>query len=540
MSNSQLLDSLRLDTGLLDTRLLDTLRSETEAARQRVYRADQATPCEAVSLPDGRNLWLKREDTSRVHSYKWRGAFNKLAWLVEKGFQGSVVAASAGNHAQGVALAAKTLQVRAVIFMPRTTPLLKQEAVRRLGGDWVEVRLVGDRYDQAAAAAREFLTANPGEYLHPFDDLQVIAGQATMAWEIADDIAPDLVLLEIGGGGMAAGVAAVVRQRFPLAKIVGVEVVGQNCMQQSIKAGRPVTLSQVTRFCDGTAVATPGQLTFQLCQELLDDVWLVDERQVCTAIEWLWNERRVVVEPSAGIGVAAALGTDTDVGFRDETIRAAYSQLGLNRDAKVLTVLSGANVDFLTFPLIARKGRLSPKQRRYYCFEIPERSGTLIGLLDQFLSDINIIDFQYGKTDAKRAFPVIGVEAFPDELDQLEVKLSRSPLHFHLVTNATSVEYRVVPFQPSLATWPVFGTVEFPDRPGALSEFMRQIVGQTNVCYFNYTETGQSIEQALMGFEFSDPEQRDKFLATVANLDISFQPIPSHTIAGLSEADLTA
>ncbi|MDP1563550.1 MAG: pyridoxal-phosphate dependent enzyme [Pirellulaceae bacterium] len=520
-----------------ETSLLPALWTEIEAAQQRVYRADQATRCEMVSLPDGRPLWLKREDTSRVHSYKWRGAFNKLACLVEQGFIGTVVAASAGNHAQGVALAAQTMQVPAVIYMPRTTPLLKQEAVRRLGQQWVEVRLIGDRYDQAAQAARQFVETHGGEYLHPFDDLQVIAGQATMATELDEQIAPDLVLLEIGGGGMAAGVASVIRRRFPSAKIVGVEVVGQDSMQQSLQAGRPVTLPQVTRFCDGTAVATPGQLTFALCRELLDDVWIVDERQVCTAIEWLWNESRVVVEPSAGIGVAAALATDRHTSFCDATMGGAYAALGLKPDARLLTVLSGANVDFLTLPVIARKGRLSPKERRYYCFEIPERSGTLIGLLDQFLSDINIIDFQYGKTDARRAFPVIGVEAFPAELLQLEAKLSRSPLHFHSVTNATAVEYRVVPFQPSLAHWPVFATVEFPDRPGALSEFMRQIVGLTNVCYFNYTETGQSIEQALMGFEFKDAAQRDTFLAAVAQLGVSFQPIPSQTIAGLSVAE---
>lgn len=514
--------------------LLHELHLETAAARERVYQADQATACEPVTLPDGRCLWLKREDTSRVHSYKWRGAFNKLAWLVQQGRPSSVVAASAGNHAQGVAWAARTLEVPAVIFMPRTTPLLKQEAVKRLGGPWVEVRLSGDRYDHAAAAAREYLAQGGGQYLHPFDDLQVIAGQATMAWEIPQSADPDLVLLEIGGGGMAAGVASVVRQRFPRAKIVGVEVLGQNSMQQSLQAGRPITLPQVTRFCDGTAVATPGQLTFQLCQQLLDDVWLVDERQVCTAIEWLWNERRVVVEPSAGIGVAAALATSTEEQWSDDRLTDAYAALGLDAEAQLLTVLSGANVDFLTFPVIARKGRLSPKQRRYYCFEIPERSGTLIGLLDQFLADINIIDFQYGKTDSRRAFPVIGVEAFPAELDQLEAKLSRTPLHYQPVTQATAVEYRVVPFQPSLARLPVFATVEFPDRPGALSEFMRQIVGMTNVCYFNYSETGQNIEQALMGFEFTDEAQRQGFLQKVAELGVCFQALPSETIAGLS------
>jgi len=511
----------------------DSLWAEIDRAAQRVYQVQPATPCQNVPLPDGRELWLKREDLSLVHSYKWRGAYNRLAALVESGFQGCVVAASAGNHAQGVALAAARLGVRAVIFMPRSTPLLKQQAVQRLGGSAVEVRLSGDHYDQAAAAAKQFLKRHSAQYLHPFDDPQVIAGQATIGLEIDAAIDPDLVLLEIGGGGMAAGVATVLRRRFPRARLVGVEVQGQASMQQSLAAGRRLTLDHVSRFCDGTAVSTPGRWTFALCRQLLDQVWVVDEAQVCSAIEWLWNECRVVVEPSAGIGVAAALATTGLEPFHDPGLAAAYRQLGLTPTSRLLTILSGANVDFLTLPLIARKGRLSPKLRRFYCFEIPERSGTLIGLLDQFLTEMNIIDFQYGKTDHIRAFPVIGVEAFPGELEHFEARLARTPLHYQLVRNTVPLEYRLVPFQPSLAEHPLFGTVEFPDRPGALSEFMRKIVGRTNLCYFNYTATGQNIGQALMGFEFADQQQQADFLEFLEQCDVGFQALPKHAIPGL-------
>ncbi len=513
--------------------LLANLWHEIPQAQARIYQLDAPTACQETQLPSGRTLWLKREDQSIVHSYKWRGAYNKMASLIEDGFKGEMVAASAGNHAQGVALSASRLGVNATIFMPRTTPLLKQHSVRKLGGHCVDVRLAGDNYDQAAAAAKEYLQQSDAKYLHPFDDLKVIAGQATIGMELDSEVAPDLVLLEIGGGGMASGVAAAIKQRFPTAKLIGVEAEGQNSMQQSIRSGKRMTLPKVNRFCDGTAVALPGELTFQLCSHLLGDVWVVDDHDVCTAIEWLWDEIRAVVEPSAGIGVAAALAADQSGVIDRPEIAAAFTALGLGKDATILTVLSGANVDFLTLPSIARKGRLSLQERRYYRFEIPERSGTLIGLLDQFLSDMNIIDFQYGKTKSDRAFPVIGIEGPKAELNEFEKRMELMPLHFKPVTDTITVEYRLVPFNLELASHPLFATIEFPDRPGALGEFMRQVVGQANVCYFNYTETRQSVGQALMGFEFQTLPQRKNFLDSVEAWNIGFREIETSSISGL-------
>lgn len=514
------------------TQLLDQLWQEIPAAQQRIYQLDRPSACRLTTLPSGRALWLKREDQSLVHSYKWRGAYNKIAWLIESGYRGSMVTASAGNHAQGVAASAARLGVQATIFMPRTTPMLKQQSVRRLGGPSVSVQLVGDTYDQAAAAAQVFMQENDACYLHPFDDLQVIAGQATIGMELDAANAPDVVLLEIGGGGMASGVAAAVARRFPAAKIVGVEAEGQNSMQRSIHAGNRCTLDAVNRFCDGTAVATPGELTYALCAQLLDDVWVVNDQQVCTAIEWIWDEIRALVEPSAGIGVAAALAADNSGVLRNDAIAAAFAKWNLPPNASCLTVLSGANVDFLTLPTIARKGRLSLQERRYYRFEIPERAGTLIGLLDQFLSDMNIIDFQYGKTRSDRAFPVIGIEAPSGELNHFEQRMASMPLHYQAVTESATVEYRLVPFSLELANLPVFATLEFPDRPGALSEFMRRIKGQTNVCYFNYSASGQNVGHALMGFEFESENQRQRFLDSAASPGIAFHPI-AHPFADL-------
>lgn len=499
---------------------IDDLMKEIADAAERVYQLDVPTPLDSIMLSSGHRLWLKREDRSQVRSYKWRGAYNKFAWLIERGYQGPFVAASAGNHAQGVALAASRLKQSVTLFMPRTTPMLKLQAVKKLGDDFIDVRLVGDYYDQAASAAKEFVVQHQGCYLHPFDDLQVVAGQATIGLEIDDQVQPDLVFLQIGGGGMAAGVSTVLRQRFPNARIIGVEAEGQHSMQRSRLAGTRVQLPYVTRFCDGTAVSIPGEINHLICHRQLDDIWLVSEQDICMAIEWLWNELRIIVEPSAAIGIAAVLAGESDLGFSNAMVKRQFESLKLGRQANILTILSGANVDFLTLSLIAKKGKLSPKQTRYYRFHIAERSGTLIGLLDQFMADINIIDFQYGKTDSEEAFPVIGVEADVEQLTQFESRLANLSIPYQIINDRITTDFRLIPFSPHLAQQPLFATIAFPDRPGALAEFMRAIVGKANVCYFNYSETGQDISPALMGFEFSSVQERDAFYAFLQSTEV--------------------
>ena len=502
--------------------LLQQLRLETKTAAKRVYQLDTVTPLDEVTLPGGCQLKLKREDSSKVHSYKWRGAFNKIASLYEDGFRGDLIAASAGNHAQGVALAAKKLQLKATIFMPVSTPVVKQQAVKKFGGDLVEIQLHGDKYDEAAVAAKAFAEQNDGQFIAPYDDLTVVAGQSTIGVEIVNQMttAPTHVFLPIGGGGMAAGVASILRTAFPDAKLIGVEASLQNSMGTSILAGKPTTLRAVDRFCDGTAVARPGQINFKICQSLLDDFVSVDNDQVCQAIQYLWNELRIIVEPSAALGVAAA------------------RKANLSDSDLALTVLSGSNVDFMTLPQIAKRGRDDVPDERFFCFEIGEEPGQLIGILDHFFSKMNIIDFQYGKVAEKIAYPVIGIEVPRSEREQLEKFLKDPSIPpYKEVTGAASIAFRVIPFRVDLLNNPFFAVIGFPNRPGALRDFMRVAGQYANVCYMNFVDSGQEVGQALMGFETPTPEEAKKFHQWLVESETLFEQIPMETIKHLSQSD---
>ncbi|MDG1874069.1 MAG: pyridoxal-phosphate dependent enzyme [Mariniblastus sp.] len=499
-----------------DSNLLMHLESETDLALQRVYQLEPATPMDSVELENGCALGLKREDLSQVHSYKWRGSFNKILSMHDSGFTGALVAASAGNHAQGVAITAKRLQLSATIFMPRSTPLLKQDSVRHFGGDFVDIRLHGDSFDQASTAARQYAAESGGILIPPYDDLQVIAGQSTIGVEIADELTepPTHVFLEIGGGGMAAGVASVIKRRFPNTKIIAVEAEHQNCMGVSIANQKLTKIENLDRFCDGTAVACPGKLPFRICKHLLDECLTVSNDQVCEAIQFLWQKKRTIVEPSAALGVAAAL------------------QYELEPSDRPLTVLSGSNVDFMMLPKIARRGQARRPERRYYAFELDERKGAMNALLDNFLSNMNIIDFQYGKVTDKHAYPVIGIEVPHADIAQMETFHQAPDVPKHLeVTGTAAADFRVIPFNVELLNHPFFAVIEFPNRPGALRDFMRFASQLANVCYMNYTDTGQTEGQALMGFEFDNIGRQSEFLEWLKG-STKFQAIPMAVVKG--------
>lgn len=499
---------------LSDRELLVRLSLETQAAR-RIYVVEGQTRCDSVTLESGTELLLKREDLSQVHSYKWRGSFNKIAALDEVGFTGDLICASAGNHAQGVAVAAARLKLKATIFMPLTTPLLKQQSVRDFGGEFVEIRLCGDSFDQASASAMEFAEETGGTIIPPYDDLQVIAGQSMIGIEICNKLQrePSHAFLEIGGGGMAAGVASVLRKRYPNIKLIGVEAAGQNSMGISVKAGSRQTLDEIDRFCDGTAVATPGELPFRLCSLLLDDFVTATNDEVCQAIQFLWQKRRIMVEPSAALGVAAAI---------------AY---GVKPTDYAITVLSGSNVDFMALPKIAKRGQPNRPEERFFCFEIGEQPGALIGLLDQFFANMNIIDFQYGKVANDVAKPVIGIEVPASDSYALEVFFQRADLPPHSeVTGDAATEFRVIPFRPDALSHPFFAVVTFSNRPGALRDFMRGVSQRANVCYMNYTSSGQTEGQALMGFEFADEAFQFTFINWLTEAGIRYTAIAAEEV----------
>jgi len=479
------------------------LRQETLFARGRVYRFGQATPLEKLTLTvPGPEIWVKREDLTAVKSYKWRGACNRLATLTEKEAARGVVTASAGNHAQGVALAAKTLGIRARVYMPRSTPRVKQSAVLLHGGEFVEIFLSGDSYDEAVAAAREDEQRTGAVYVHAYDDLKVMAGQGTLADEIVlSGHGPfDVAFLQIGGGGMAAGVSTWLKTYWPEIEIIGVEGTGQASMKAALEAGKPVALENVDLFCDGTAVRKAGELPFEICRETLDSIETVTNAEVSHAIRALWEGLRCVSEPSGAMGLAAVLKN------REKLI-----------GKKVLIVVSGSNIDFLQLGLIAQSQGASNQASRTLRVRIPERPGAMLELLDSCFHDLNVADFQYGKTDADEAWPAFTISADdPVLLESVSNKLDAAGFAWEDLTGAVDIAFRAIPLRSDLLRFPAFLRLDFYERKGALHDFLGQrIQGNANLCYFNYRQSGERIGRALIGLDFPSSYERDALLMTI-------------------------
>ncbi len=478
------------------------LRQEILFARERVYRFGRATPLERLVLPGdepGPEVWVKREDLSAVKSYKWRGACNRMAVLSAEERARGVVTASAGNHAQGVALAAKQLGVRARIHMPRSTPRVKQNAVRQLGGEFVEIIFSGDSYDEAVTAARADEAAHGTVYVHAYDDLLVMAGQGTLADEIVlSGHGPfDAVFLQIGGGGMASAVANWLGTYWPMMERIGVEGVGQASMKAALAAGKPVGLEQVDIFCDGTAVRKAGALPFEICRDALTGVETVTNAEVSTAIRVLWEALRCISEPSGAMGVAAVLKRRAELAGK-----------------RVLVVVTGANIDFLQLGLIAQTQGAAGGHARTVRVRISERAGSMLGLLDGCFAGLNITDFQYGKTDERDAWPVFTLAAEDAaRLAALPARLAEGGHEWEEVADAVDVAFRAIPLRGELVANPVFLRLDFYERAGALHDFLDKLVrDRADICYFNYRQSGERIGRALIGLDFATAESRAAFL----------------------------
>ncbi len=479
---------------------VDDLFQAILEARQRVYEIARPTPLHRLNGSD--KIFIKREDLSPIHAYKWRGAYNRMSLLSDKEMAEGVVCASAGNHAQGVALAAKALGTRAEIFMPRSTPLMKQEAVRRLGGDSVNVRLEGDSYDDASQAAHAFSEKEARTFIHPYDDLAVMAGQGTLADEVvmAGEGDFEIAYLQIGGGGMAAGVACWLKRYYPSIEIVGVEGVEQASMAASIAAGSPVALDYVDVFCDGTAVKKAGNLTSQFCRQLVDRFITVTNAEVCAAIELLWESQRLIPEPAGAMGLAGWLKEKDSV-----------------QDKQALAIICGSNMDFGQLPYIVRHAGIGSAHRKYYRFRIPERAGALLHLLETFLESVNIIEFQHGLSNPTEATPVIGIDAMPQQFSVLERQLKNLGIAFEDATGDEDVEFRIIHYDASLIQYPCFIKIEFPERAGALHDFLLSNCQDASIVYFNYSYTGERVGRALIGFDFQSENSRATFREGVFN-----------------------
>jgi len=491
--------------------MVNELFQEILKARQRVYEVGEATPLEQLSLPIDGEVFIKREDVSQVHSFKWRGAYNRMATLTEAERAKGVIAASAGNHAQGVAVAAQRLGIHATIYMPVSAPHMKQIAVAEHGGDAIEIVLEGDTYNEAAAAAKALAAASGQVFIHPYDDLLTIAGQGTLADEIVmSGKGPfDVAYLQIGGGGLAAGVACWLKEYYPDIKIVGVEGAGQNSMAAAVKAGEPVTLDYVDVFCDGTAINRAGDITYPLCRDLIDEFITVTNEEICAAIQVMWEARRRIPEPSGAMGLAGLLTQSDSLAGK-----------------KALCVLCGSNMDFGKLAWVVRHAGIGAHRRRYYRFEVSSEKGALVDLLSAVPDNVNIIEFQHGKTDETKSWPVIGFEAPAPKLEELVRDVTALGISFAEVTSEADVEFRIIRYDSQLFRMPIFIALEFPERAGALLDFMKTVREMASICYFNYVFTGEQVGRVLIGFEFESEDDRNAFREAIAKY-----PLAHHEVA---------
>lgn len=471
------------------------LREAIHQARARVYQVGDATPLEPMIIEGVANqIWVKREDLGPIKAYKWRGAYNAMACLDEEKLTGGVVAASAGNHAQGIALAARKLGTTARIYMPKPTPLVKRKAVMTHGGDCVSIELVGDSFSEAQAAALEDAERTGATFIPPYDSIDVMAGQGTLADEVftSGEGPFDRVYVAIGGGGMASAVATLLKSSWPEVKVIGVEGVDQASMKAAIEAGRPVPLDYVDVFCDGTAVTQVGELTYEICQSLLDEVVTVTNEEVSAAIKAHWDGLRVIPEPSGAMSLA---------GFLKQAGEGAVAQ-----DEKILTILCGANMDFAKLADVSRQAGIGLRSDRSWRFGIPEEKGSLAGLLSDLPAGVSIMDLQFGRTVREPQQPLLTLDVPASASAEFEKWIERNQEKAEDVTGHGATRFRVIPFTPSLFTAPLFVEVEFPERAGALLGFMKAVSPMCSLCYFNYTYTGERVGRALLGLDFESEE----------------------------------
>jgi threonine dehydratase len=387
------------------------LFTEIEQARIQLKEVANLTPlAENLNLSDEfqATILLKREDLQMVRSYKIRGAYNKIFSLTAEEKLREIVCASAGNHAQGVAYSCNLLKIKGKIYMPKTTPKQKIKQVQLFGKSFVEIVLIGDTFDDAYAKAIDDATTNNKPFIHPFDDLKVIAGQGTVGLEILEVFKKpiDYVFVPIGGGGLASGLSTVFKYLSPNTKIIGVEPEGAPSMKVSIANAKNTPLETIDKFVDGAAVKQVGNLTFEICQKNLDDIVLVPEGKVCTTILRLYNEEAIVVEPAGALTIAA-------LDFYKEDIK------GKN----VVCIVSGSNNDIERTAEIKERSLLYEGLKHYFMIQFPQRPGALKEFVNEILGpDDDITYFQFAKKNSREVGPVIVALELKNKNDIVNIK----------------------------------------------------------------------------------------------------------------------
>jgi threonine dehydratase len=473
----------------------------------QVYDVAVETPLDYapnLSARFGNTILIKREDMQPVFSFKLRGAYNKIVKLSPEKRKRGVICASAGNHAQGVALSAAKIGCRAVIVMPTTTPDIKIQAVRNRGG---EVVLAGDSYDEAYAHALELEKAEKLTFVHPFDDPEVIAGQGTIGMEILRQHAQpiDAVFCCVGGGGLISGVAAYIKRLRPETKIIGVEAVDSDAMTQSLQAGKRVRLKQVGLFADGAAVKYVGEETFRLCQEYVDEMVLVDTDAICAAIKDVFEDTRAVLEPAGAMALAGAK---------------AYAERHKLKGKTLVAIASGANMNFDRLRFVAERAEVGEQREAVFAVTLPEKPGSYRKFL-ALIGGRNITEFNYRYNDQKEAHIFVGIQvASRAESLKLVATLRKNDYPTLDLTDDEMakghIRHLVGGHSQGLANELVY-RFEFPERPGALMNFLTTMSADWNISLFHYRNHGSDYGRVLVGMQVPPGEMREfrEFLKTL-------------------------
>ncbi|MBL4854492.1 MAG: threonine ammonia-lyase, biosynthetic [Robiginitomaculum sp.] len=456
---------------------LKTIAKMTDTAK--VYPLAKRTDLHEV-LP---NIWLKREDQQDVFSFKIRGAANRISKLTAAEKTKGVVCASAGNHAQGVAKAAAQYNIKSTIFMPVTTPDIKTKAVTTLGGN---IRLVGDNYDAAYDAACAFADKTGAVFIHPFDNPDVIAGQGTVAKEILADMTPAAIYIGVGGGGLLAGMGAYMCVHSPNTKIIAVEPEGAATLKTSIDAGEPTTLDIVDGFADGVAVKCIGDTTFALAKQIKPEIILVSNGEICAAVKLIFEKTRTVVEPAGALALAGLL------------------KHGARPQGSCVAIVSGANVNFDRIGHIVERAELGAGEEILFAATLPETPGSFLKFC-QALGQHAVSEFNYRYADQNTANVLVGIKIKTPEQGQKVMDNIRDVgmMVTDLSRNHLAKEHlrHMVGGRSSARVSEQIYSFEFPERPGALRDFLIALDGRWNISLFHYRNHGASSGQVLCGFQ---------------------------------------
>lgn len=483
----------------------------TKILNATVYDVARVTPLDeatAISKKYGTTFLLKREDLQDVHSYKIRGAYNKMSQLPRKELDKGVICASAGNHAQGVALSAKRLGAKATIVMPVTTPEIKTSAVKAYGASIV---LHGDSYSDTYEELHRQIKEHGYVYIAPFDDPDVIAGQGTVGKEILDQAGRslDAVYVPIGGGGLAAGVSVYIKSVRPWIRVYGVEPDDSDCMFRSLKAGRRVTLDNPGLFADGVCVKEPGVETFRLCRENLDGIIHVSTAETCAAIKDIFEATRAVCEPAGALALAAA-------------------KKNARKGERVACVISGANMNFDRIRFVSELTELGEGREAIFDCAIPEKAGSFLKFVEK-LGRHSVTEFNYRMSEGLNAHVFVGV-GVRDLAERKALQKSFRAAGFHCIDLSDNmlakehVRFMVGGRSQVAVANEVVYNFEFPERPGALMDFLRVLGGRWNVSLFHYRNHGADHGKVLVGFQVPR-DQRDEFARALEEIGYPFSDV---------------